>query len=94
MESGTGISLTGWIQSKSKLIKIGGAAVVGLGVLVLYLLSTGHTGHVVSSVPFLLILACPLMHVFMHGSHGAHGAHGESHAGHVMSSNDGPEPEK
>jgi hypothetical protein len=28
-------------------------------------------------LPWLLILACPLMHVFMHGGHGGHGGHGE-----------------
>jgi hypothetical protein len=27
-------------------------------------------------LPFLLILACPLLHVFMHGKHGGHGGHG------------------
>ncbi|NJO34307.1 MAG: DUF2933 domain-containing protein [Rhodospirillales bacterium] len=26
-------------------------------------------------LPFLLILACPLLHMFMHGGHGGHGAH-------------------
>ena len=30
-----------------------------------YLLWT-HTGHVLSAVPYLLLLACPLMHVFGH----------------------------
>jgi hypothetical protein len=87
LENGTGVGLTGWFQSKTKSIKIGGAVVGGLGLLVLFLLTTGHTGHVVSSLPFLLILACPLMHVFMHGSHGGHGG---SHAGHDMGSTDGP----
>jgi hypothetical protein len=24
------------------------------------------------TIPFLLILACPLMHIFMHGGHGGH----------------------
>jgi hypothetical protein len=26
-------------------------------------------------LPFLLILACPLLHMFMHGGHGGHGDH-------------------
>ena len=30
-----------------------------------YLLWT-HTGHVLAAVPYLLLLACPLMHVFGH----------------------------
>ena len=34
-----------------------------------------HRAHVVGVLPILLILACPLMHVFMHRNHGAHGGH-------------------
>jgi hypothetical protein len=34
----------------------------------LYLLLT-HTGHIVSALPYLLLLACPLLHLFMHGGH-------------------------
>ena len=36
-----------------------------------------HLAHVVGALPFLLLLACPMMHL-MHG-HGGHGGHG-SHA--------------
>ena len=37
-----------------------------------------HTGHVLSALPFLLLLACPLMH-FMHRGHGRHGSeHGKN----------------
>ena len=31
-----------------------------------------------SGWPYLLLLLCPLMHIFMHGSHGGHGDHGAS----------------
>ena len=32
-------------------------------------------------LPWLLVLACPLMMLFMHrGSHGQHHSHGEAHA--------------
>jgi Protein of unknown function (DUF2933) len=34
-----------------------------------------HTAHVFGVLPYLLILACPLMHIFMH--HGHHGGHGQ-----------------
>jgi hypothetical protein len=33
-----------------------------------------HTGHVLSALPFLVLLACPLMHL-MHRGHGGHGSH-------------------
>ena len=49
-----------------------------LGLLVIggiagYYLLTEHLAHVVGALPLLLLLACPLMHVFMHHGHGGHG---------------------
>lgn len=57
--------------SKSKLVLIGFLVVAG------YFLVTEHRAHVVPYLPYLLILACPLMHIFMHGGHGGH-QHGNS----------------
>lgn len=34
-----------------------------------YLISE-HRAHVLGALPFLIILACPLLHMFMHGGHG------------------------
>lgn len=39
------------------------------------LLWTEHLAHALGYLPYLLILACPLMHIFMHGGHGGHGGH-------------------
>jgi hypothetical protein len=41
----------------------------------LYLISE-HRAHFLGALPFLIILACPLLHMFMHGGHGGHGDHG------------------
>jgi len=35
-----------------------------------------HWVHAQGYLPYLLLLACPLMHLFMHGGHGGHG-HGQ-----------------
>lgn len=36
-----------------------------------------HWGHVAGYWPYLLLLACPVMHLFHgHGGHGHHGHHG------------------
>jgi len=43
----------------------------------LTLLLIEHFTHVLGVLPYLIILACPLMHFFMHGKHG-HG-HGGGH---------------
>ena len=40
-----------------------------------YLLWSEHQAHMLGILPYLLLLACPLMHVFMHGGHGGHGGH-------------------
>ena len=52
------------------------AGIVCLGLLVIggFFLLTEYTAHVFGALPWLLILACPLMHLFMHHGHG----HGHS----------------
>jgi hypothetical protein len=45
--------------------KFGWAITLSLAVLGVYLL-WNHTGHVVYALPYLFLLACPLMHVFGH----------------------------
>tara|TARA_R110000868_G_scaffold228177_2_gene481156 strand:- start:7473 stop:7667 length:195 start_codon:yes stop_codon:yes gene_type:complete len=37
---------------------------------VLFYLVTEHQVHFFGALPWLLILACPLVHIFMHGGHG------------------------
>ena len=44
-----------------------------LGSITLYFLLTEHRAHFVGALPIILLLACLLMHVFMHGGHGGHG---------------------
>jgi hypothetical protein len=40
-----------------------------------FFLLTEHTAHVFGVLPYLLIAACPLMHLFMHHGHGGHEGH-------------------
>ena len=47
---------------------------IGFALIAGYFLLTEHQAHVVPYLPFLLVLACPLLHMF-HG-HGGHGGHG------------------
>lgn len=46
-----------------------------LGAIAAYFLLNEHRAHFFGALPFLLLLACPLMHVFMHRGHGGHGHH-------------------
>ena len=41
-----------------------------------------HTAHVFGALPYLLLLACPLLHVFMHGGHGDHAGNSSEHQHH------------
>ena len=50
-----------------------------MGAVAAYFLLSEHRAHFIYALPFLLLLACPLMHVFMH--HG-HSGHGRDHADH------------
>ncbi len=49
-----------------------------LGGVAGYFLLTEHRAHFFGALPYLLLLACPLMHVFMHGGHGHHAHHGDA----------------
>lgn len=44
----------------------------GFLLIAAFFLSTEHRAHLFGALPFLLLLACPLLHLFMHGGHGAH----------------------
>lgn len=52
---------------------LGLTACLALAALGVFLLWT-HTGHVLSALPYVLLLACPLLHLFGHG-HGRRHAH-------------------
>ena len=47
---------------------LGWGLTLAIAAVGLYLLVT-HTGHVLGALPYLLLIACPLLHVFGHGGH-------------------------
>jgi hypothetical protein len=57
-----------------------------------FLLIAEHRAHVLPFLPWLILLACPLMHLFMHGGHGGHhGSGNQPHGGTGGSSGATPE---
>ncbi len=62
-------------QSQSFWFTPKGLAALGLIGAVSYFLLVEHRAHLFEFLPFLILLLCPLMHVFMHGGHGGHGGH-------------------
>ena len=63
-----------WLMSWCGLV-----LVVALGIAAVFLV-TEHTAHVLNVLPFLVLLACPIMHFFHRRHHGRPGAH-ERHGG-------------
>lgn len=57
-----------WSRINQWLLWLGLAAAVGW-------MFFRHNAHLLQLLPFLFILACPLMHIFGHGGHGGHGGH-------------------
>jgi hypothetical protein len=50
------------------------ATYVFLAVLA-FLLWTEHRAHLLGALPYILVLLCPIMHLFMHRGHGGHAHH-------------------
>jgi hypothetical protein len=59
-------ALNGFLGSRSGL-----AVTLVVAALGVYLLAT-HTGHALAALPYLVLLACPLMHLFGHRHHFGH----------------------
>ncbi|NJM92025.1 MAG: DUF2933 domain-containing protein [Rhodospirillaceae bacterium] len=49
-----------------------GLVAAGFLLIGLFFLLSEHRAHLFGVLPYLLILACPLMHLFMHRGHGGH----------------------
>lgn len=59
-----------FLTSRTGLVLLGFLIIGGA------LLFTEHRAHVLGALIWLPLLACPLMHLFMHHGHGGHGEHG------------------
>jgi hypothetical protein len=60
------------IQKKSFWFTPNGFAALGLIAAVSYFLLMEHRQHIWQYLPFIILLACPFMHFFMHRGHGGH----------------------
>ena len=53
-----------WFSSRRSVVLLLFLAIIG------FFTFTEHRAHVLGWLPYLLLLACPLMHLFMHRGHG------------------------
>jgi hypothetical protein len=62
-----------WLRSRTGLVLLAFLAIAA------FFLFTEHTAHALGALPFLLVLLCPLLHLFLHGRHSrGHMTHGGS----------------
>jgi len=52
-----------------------GPVLIGFLAIAAFSLITEHSAHLFGILPWLLLAACPLMHLFMHHGHGGHEGH-------------------
>jgi hypothetical protein len=62
----------GFLTSRAGIVMLGFLVIIGV------LLFTEHRAHALGILVWLPLLACPLMHVFMHHGHGGYGGHSAS----------------
>ena len=84
MEPNDSDNRPGFFASRANIVLLGFLAIGA------YFLVTEHWAHIVPFLPWLFLLACPLMHVFMHAGHGGHGG-GRNDAGDSRQ-HEGPPP--
>lgn len=53
----------------------GALALLVMSAVALFFLLEEHRAHMLGVLPYLFLLACPLMHVFMHHGHHHRSAH-------------------
>jgi hypothetical protein len=65
----------GYAQSPSTLKQRTLLVFLAFAAMAVVLLWQDHREHILGFIPYLFLLACPLMHLFMHGGHGSHSHH-------------------
>ena len=56
-------------QRRGGFLSRGNIVLLGFLLVAAFFLLTEHRAHLFGLLPWLLILLCPLMHLFMHGGH-------------------------
>lgn len=54
-----------------------GLTLIAFPAIAAFFLITEHTAHFFGILPYVLLLLCLLLHLFMHGVHGNHADHAD-----------------
>ena len=60
-----------WFSSRAAFVFLGFMAITG------FFLWEEHKAHILGFLPYVLLLLCPLLHLFMHGGHGGNHRSGQ-----------------
>jgi len=63
----------GLFPARSGLSRIGTCLFVAAAAFYLW---SEHRAHLLGALPWLILFACPVVHLLMHGGHGGHRTHG------------------
>ena len=69
MDTKREFSISSWLRSPVGLV---GFTLLAMAT---FYLAIEHTAHIFDFLPYVLLLLCPLLHLFMHGRHGGHSGH-------------------
>lgn len=58
------------MSSKSTAFKLLWVSACLFGAIAVFFLWDEHQAHILGTLPYLFLLACPFMHLFMHHGHG------------------------
>jgi hypothetical protein len=65
-----------WLRSRTGIVLLAFLTIAA------FFLVTEHAAHALGVLPFLLVLLCPLLHLFLHRKHGGgHASHAERRPG-------------
>jgi len=73
MNSEHGSGLTRWLRSRSGIVFLGFIAIAA------FFLWEEHKAHLLGALPYVLLLLCPLLHLFHGGHGGTDGQHKDHH---------------
>lgn len=80
-------------NSKKSILTVQHIALLLLVIIGGFFLWTEHRAHLMGTLPYMILLLCPLMHFFMHRGHGGHDNGSGSHDAQHQSHNHGKEGE-
>jgi hypothetical protein len=76
------------VKSRAAWTSRTGIVTIAFLLIAAFFLFSEHRAHAFGILPFLLLAACPFLHIFMHRGHGGHGGSHGRHDGRGSNASD------